>query len=1586
MKVFQKQVVLIISFIVLYMAGYSQPSNYFGDSGKAHQFDIGKSGEMLFNQMFNTGTGFMASHHFTNLANNTETCAVADDFDVPEGETWEVGSIGIFGTYWQDEPGGGDTLNVFILNNNNGMPGDTAYGYIAYTNFLKEEVNNGIGYINTYFEIILPPGVTLTEGKYWVSVQMYSDKNITGQWGWSDHMPSPILYGNEWHWINPKDGWGMGFTTWTPATTVVGPWLQHDVSFGIFGPSPGNDISILQISSPDDYYYGPPAEEEEVIIVIKNEGLNSQTGFNLMFNFNGAEVTENIGSVVLAANETYEFTFSQTIDLFTPGEYALSVSSMLVGDENPDNDSESLNITVFDPTIYTMTNFGVGYDSACSGTFTDAAGMGGNLGVDDWGTHTFYPTTPGSKIRLEFIQFDIGWSDFWIYDGEDINATELGWWEDTISPGTLTAGYNNSSGALTVQFNSQGWTPFEKPGWAANIKCHNLPEDDFAIIDIDVSHPVITEYDQVTVYAHIKNVGTTILDKDITFSANGIDFAVVPTGMVSQSDTVMIEATWVPVVIGDYEITATLPDDQGTDDNNSVSTMQHVFSYVYFKEGFELETFPPDGWSQTNILWYRDDYFPAVGDGYARLDAQGLIYDTLITPRLSISAGDKIKFSAFSSMWWPGEMNLVWIDAETGEGHLIQDLNLPPQWYSTFEIDVSAAEGNNFLGFAGTGMIDGGYGRVHLDEVEGVGLEKFFYIDDLKAYKLIGNNVPTVNTPTIFTLEVGNVGLDAQPGVNYIVKLMQEPGIELMTYPGVDLNPKEVVEFALDYTFTNAGQKHLYAVVDFLDDEDLSNNISVPLVIFVQQEGTIQIPIGEGEGETPWHPFMPSGGSGSISQTLYLSEDVGEPMTITGLMYYYNLEQNFPIFDFPVQIWFYETDAPNMADSAFLPVTDMYKTFDGGIDLYPGENGVYIPLDFPYPYTGQNLMVTGFVEFPAPNLGWWNWKITQTNEVMCRYIQDLMSPIDPYDSLNLNSFYRNYVNEFANLKFFKIDLTGQYCIPQTVNGTVNGDFINGVMFNEFENLGTGSQGGPAYNNYTSFTTPVERDRYYELTVQAETSGTNGSVAAWIDFNGDKDFDDEGERILHITKPGPSQEVTALVKVPKDAEIGITLLRVRNSSTPDLFTGCGAVDYGETEDYTINIIETEQNHYPVPDFMVELYDDGNVDLNWSLPENPGQSLVEGFEMSVWPPLGWEVKTSLTLDGTLEDPIDDTWEQYGDDMQYVYNGGFAALCADSAPDFNWLITPPVQLYSNDDLSFMLNFSSDASGYSKFYVLVESDGDWTTVYELTDEIVYYNNYDDAVTIELLAYAGKTIRVAFVTENNDAYPIAIDDVVLKGIESNDKSVDGILGYNIYRNEDLIIEITDPAVLSTTDIVTETENYNYCIKVDYESDESEALCEEVFYLVPLTPPLNVRATSNNNDVTVKWIAPDGGMMRFVDNFEDYVSGQQLACQNPDGWTTWSLEPCSDNDPYISDETAYSGDLSVVNEGTSDLLFRNDEVLTTGKYSINFMLYVPQGYNAYFNVLQEHNLSIGSSWGFQAFFDQGGGRYHRCRWIQYSDI
>ena len=98
---------------------------------------------------------------------------------------------------------------------------------------------------------------------------------------------------------------------------------------------------------------------------------------------------------------------------------------MLAGDENPENDTKNLNIIVFDPTVYTMPSLRTTTITTCSGTFADFAGLDGDLLVDDWGTY-IYPSTPNAKIRFEFLQFDIGWSDFWIYDGENTNAPLLG--------------------------------------------------------------------------------------------------------------------------------------------------------------------------------------------------------------------------------------------------------------------------------------------------------------------------------------------------------------------------------------------------------------------------------------------------------------------------------------------------------------------------------------------------------------------------------------------------------------------------------------------------------------------------------------------------------------------------------------------------------------------------------------------------------------------------------------------------------------------------------------------------------------------------------------------------------------------------------------------------------------------------------------------------------------------------------------------------------------------------------------------------------------------------------------------------------
>jgi hypothetical protein len=1549
-----------------------QQSDMVGQLPKAPKFNGTKSGPVLFDQISDPSEGFMASHHFT-VTEKSKTCAAADDFDVPQGESWDVYSVGILGSYWSDEPGGGDTLNLYITADDNGIPGDTIVALFAHTDFYKEEEMVG-NFVTTYFDINLTEVTTFTEGKYWVSCQMYSDQTVTGQWGWSDHNYDVSIYGEEWHWINPKNGWEMGATNWTPASVVVGPWLLWELAFAIYGQPNMDDLEAIEILSPEDYYYGPPAEDKEVTVMIQNKGENVQTGFDLTYTFNGNEVIENIGNVVLETNDYYEFTFTEKIDLSNPGNYELEVSVVLEGDEVPENNSLSMDITVFDPTVHLMPSMEVTDLTICSGTFTDAGGLEGDLTVDDWGILTIYPATAGAKMRLDFVQFDIGWSEFWIYDGENTLAPLLGYYEDIISPGTIIAGYQNTTGALTIHFNAQGWTPFESPGWAANVSCHVPLEDDFVLMDLYVSHPVITEYDFVTVSAQVKNMGTTILDKELTFTANGVEFATAFTGEVTQSDTVIVDVIWNPETEGDYEIVASLEEDMSME-NNSYAINEHVYPFSYFCEGFELETFPPDGWSQSGLAWTHHDYAPAVGEGHAYLWAEYGLFDTLITPKLHMEEGDMISFYAYSSAWWPGELDLAWIDGETGEASLIQEVVLPFMWYQYFEIDVSDAAGDNYLAFVGKYNPMGGQGEVKLDEVCGIGIDKFFFEDDLKAYALSGNITPVEDVQTSFDVEIKNIGSVPQEGEAYEIKLMQEPSTELATYPGLDINPKQDITFTFDYTFPYAGLYNCYVEISFVDDQDPDNNFSSPLNVYVQQDGTQQVDIGTGNDyESNWYHPIITHPTGMYSQTLYLAEDVGEPNTITGIMYYYQLDENYPVYDIPLTMWMSETEETNMADS--LEAANNYNlVYEGSVDFYPGRHGVYIPLDFVYPYQGGNLMVTTFKYFSDEYLGISNICVTNTDEIMVRYFNGYSNgyELDPYDQSTLDSLYLHQKTQFANARFFKFNLEGQYCTPQIMNGTNAGDYIDGVTFNEIENLGTGGLGGPAYNNYTSISSNLQRGRTYELTVQAESSTLSNSVAAWIDFNGNNELDDEGERVMHMRSDESSQEFTVQVTVPEDAALGITILRIRNSADQELFASCQAVDYGETEDYGINIIETIQLYNPVPEFEVTLMDEGEVSMNWTVPENPGITHTEGFEMSMWPPAGWAVKQSTSLDGPLMDPTGETWTQYNEDIQYVYNGAYSALVPETALDFNWLITPEVQLYGNDEISFMMNYNSDASGYSRFYVLVESEGEWNIVLEYTEEVTMSNNFDEMVTADLSDYAGKVVRIAFVSEYNDAYPIAIDDAILRGVMASDKGVSEISSYEITRNGEFFASIDDASITQTGDLLTSTENYIYCISVMYDDNEkSEELCDDAFYLAPLTPPLNVIASADNNVANVQWTAPDGGMMRFSDGFEDYNANQQVACQNPGDWSTWTLEPCSENDPFITTDMPYTGEQSVVIEGMADLLYLADELYTQGKYSYSFRIYIPNGFNGYFNVLQDHDLTLGALWGMQAFFDVNG--------------
>lgn len=107
----------------------------------------------------------------------------------------------------------------------------------------------------------------------------------------------------------------------------------------------------------------------------------------------------------------------------------------------------------------------------------------------------------------------------------------------------------------------------------------------------------------------------------------------------------------------------------------------------------------------------------------------------------------------------------------------------------------------------------------------------------------------------------------------------------------------------------------------------------------------------------------------------------------------------------------------------------------------------------------------------------------------------------------------------------------------------------------------------------------------------------------------------------------------------------------------------------------------------------------------------------------------------------------------------------------------------------------------------------------------------------------------------------------------------------------------------------------------------------------------------------------------YEQNFDSFTSGDQLAVVDPD-WTTWSNAPGGAEDPFITSDQSASPSNSVVIEGTNDAVFPIGN-FTAGFYKMSFKMYVPTGFNGYYNLLQLFN-GASSEWGMQVFFDVGG--------------
>ncbi len=162
----------------------------------------------------------------------------------------------------------------------------------------------------------------------------------------------------------------------------------------------------------------------------------------------------------------------------------------------------------------------------------------------------------------------------------------------------------------------------------------------------------------------------------------------------------------------------------------------------------------------------------------------------------------------------------------------------------------------------------------------------------------------------------------------------------------------------------------------------------------------------------------------------------------------------------------------------------------------------------------------------------------------------------------------------------------EYCLPESNWGMYAG--INGFEFAGINNAvltadAADYYGNSAVVNYSDIRgEAVKGETYsYKLTPDWWKTGDGDiyEVVFFIDWNRDGRFDGKDELILRrdMDKAAAANPLTGEITIPADASVGLTGIRVGFFAKPDTDIdngGCGYIDSGEFEDYTLFISDPE----------------------------------------------------------------------------------------------------------------------------------------------------------------------------------------------------------------------------------------------------------------------------------------------------------------------------------------------------------------------------------------------------------------------------
>jgi hypothetical protein len=167
-----------------------------------------------------------------------------------------------------------------------------------------------------------------------------------------------------------------------------------------------------------------------------------------------------------------------------------------------------------------------------------------------------------------------------------------------------------------------------------------------------------------------------------------------------------------------------------------------------------------------------------------------------------------------------------------------------------------------------------------------------------------------------------------------------------------------------------------------------------------------------------------------------------------------------------------------------------------------------------------------------------------------------------------------------------------YCDASATTSTY--EYISKVVCGTINNTSSSS----SYTDFTNISTNVASGNTYPISVTVGSPYSSDRVICWIDWDYDGIFNETNEKIS-LTWTSPT--AVGNIAVPTGIISRPVRMRIRlYDSGFDTPTACGAVNYGETEDYTLNILPNSSAVEEIEKSKIEIFPNptnGLVNINF-----------------------------------------------------------------------------------------------------------------------------------------------------------------------------------------------------------------------------------------------------------------------------------------------------------------------------------------------------------------------------------------------------